>query len=61
LCRYNLPNQFFGIFPAGELDEDGAGMPWRGEIEQRLLRLPPLFWGSYNYCEVGLSKLNSVD
>jgi len=47
----NLPNQFFGIFPNGELDEDGAGMPWSEEIEQRLLRLPPLFWGSYNYCE----------
>ena len=33
----NLPNQFFGIFPKGELDEDGSGMPWSGEIEQRLL------------------------
>ena len=47
----NLPNQFFGIFPTGELDEDGVAMPWAREIEQRLLRLPSLFWNSYTYCE----------
>ena len=46
-----LPNQFFGIFPAGVLDDNGANAPWRDEIDQRLLRLPPLFWNQYTYCE----------
>jgi len=29
----------------GELDAHGDGMPWRDEIDQKLLALPPLFWG----------------
>ena len=47
----NLPNQFFGIFPTGYLDAVGSNMPWSSEIEQKLLRLPPLFWNQYTYCE----------
>ena len=36
----NLPIQFFGIFPEGELGLTEEGMPWEDEIEQRML-LPP--------------------
>lgn len=35
----NLPPQFFGIFPAGEIGE-GQEMPWSDEIDHRLF-LPP--------------------
>ena len=55
----NLPNQFFGIFPAGELDTDGSSMPWRDEIDTKLLRLPPLFWRSYTYCEAAFLHRDS--
>jgi hypothetical protein len=47
----NLPNAFFGIFPTGVLSVDGVGMPWRDEIHQKLLILPPLFWNQYTFCE----------
>lgn len=36
----NLPSQFYGIFPAGELSSDNESFPWADEIEQKLL-LPP--------------------
>mmetsp|Transcript_5307 Transcript_5307/g.11605 ORF Transcript_5307/g.11605 Transcript_5307/m.11605 type:complete len:498 (+) Transcript_5307:51-1544(+) len=36
----NLPPQFLGIFPAGELVSDDPNVPWADEIEQKLL-LPP--------------------
>lgn len=55
----NLPNQFFGIFPAGELDADGSSMPWRDEIDTKLLRLPPLFWNQYTYCEAAFLHRDS--
>lgn len=49
---FNLPNQFFGIFPAGYLDgQDDA--PWSDEIEQKLF-LPPSIGVSnaVRFCEV---------
>ena len=55
----NLPSQFFGIFPAGELDTDGSRMPWRDEIDTKLLRLPPLFWNQYTYCEAAFLHRDS--
>ena len=55
----NLPSQFFGIFPAGELDADGSRMPWRDEIATKLLRLPPLFWNQYTYCEAAFLHRDS--
>lgn len=55
----NLPNQFFGIFPAGELDADGSSMPWRDEIDTKLLLLPPLFWNQYTYCEAAFLHRDS--
>lgn len=36
----NLPPQFFGIFPSGELTTGDTNVPWADEIEQKLL-LPP--------------------
>ncbi|GFH17986.1 uncharacterized protein HaLaN_14718 [Haematococcus lacustris] len=36
----NLPPQFFGIFPAGELQSDDPDTPWADEIEQKVF-LPP--------------------
>jgi hypothetical protein len=48
----NLPSEFFGIFPTGELASDAdATMPWADEIETKLLVLPSLFWGCYTYAE----------
>jgi hypothetical protein len=38
----NLPPQFFGIFPAGELVSDDTDTPWGDEIEQKLLLPPPI-------------------
>lgn len=38
----NLPPQFFGIFPAGELVDGDTDTPWGGEIEQKLLLPPPI-------------------
>ncbi|KAL4432811.1 hypothetical protein ABPG77_008137 [Micractinium sp. CCAP 211/92] len=32
----NLPPQFFGIFPTGELRSDDASVPWADEIEQKV-------------------------
>jgi hypothetical protein len=43
----NLPNQFFGITPAGELSATERGMPWADEIEQRLLLPPSIGVGDY--------------
>ncbi|KAG2498386.1 hypothetical protein HYH03_003645 [Edaphochlamys debaryana] len=40
----NLPPQFFGIFPAGELLTDDASAPWADEIEQKVF-LPPSLGG----------------
>jgi hypothetical protein len=39
----NLPPQFFGIFPAGEVT-GGAEMPWSDEIDHKLF-LPPSIGG----------------
>ncbi len=36
----NLPPQFFGIFPTGELKTGDPDAPWADEIEQSLF-LPP--------------------
>eukprot|EP00775_Hariotina_reticulata_P008698 gene8698-8879_t len=38
----NLPPQFFGIFPAGELLDGDTSTPWADEIEQKLLLPPPI-------------------
>jgi hypothetical protein len=38
----NLPPQFFGIFPAGELVDGDTTTPWADEIEQKLLSPPPI-------------------
>jgi hypothetical protein len=38
----NLPPQFFGIFPAGELLDEDTTTPWADEIEQKLLLPPPI-------------------
>lgn len=37
----NLPPQFFGIFPAGEIRE-GQEMPWSDEIDHKLFLPPPI-------------------
>ncbi|GBF99275.1 hypothetical protein Rsub_12035 [Raphidocelis subcapitata] len=42
----NLPPQFFGIFPAGEVTQ-GAEMPWSGEIDHRLFLPPSIGVGDY--------------
>jgi hypothetical protein len=36
----NLPNEFLGIFPAGDLVDGDDTTPWADEIEQKVL-LPP--------------------
>lgn len=38
----NLPPQFFGIFPAGDLLDGDTSTPWADEIEQKLLLPPPI-------------------
>mmetsp|Transcript_11526 Transcript_11526/g.31413 ORF Transcript_11526/g.31413 Transcript_11526/m.31413 type:complete len:502 (+) Transcript_11526:120-1625(+) len=38
----NLPLQFFGIFPDGELKSDDPDAPWADEIEQKLFAPPPI-------------------
>jgi hypothetical protein len=53
----NLPNEFFGIFPTGTIDDDD--MPWATEIETKLLKLPSLFWGNYTYCEAAFYHADS--
>lgn len=40
----NLPNEWLGIFPAGELADDDTTTPWGDEIEQKVL-LPPQIGG----------------
>jgi hypothetical protein len=36
----NLPNEFLGIFAAGDLMDGDTTTPWADEIEQKVL-LPP--------------------
>ncbi|EFJ41123.1 hypothetical protein VOLCADRAFT_107814 [Volvox carteri f. nagariensis] len=43
----NLPPQFFGIFPAGELTTGDPDVPWAEEIEQKLFLPPSIGVGSY--------------
>lgn len=38
----NLPPQFFGIFPTGELQSDDPATPWADEIEQKLFLAPAI-------------------
>eukprot|EP00879_Flechtneria_rotunda_P019588 GHRR01020581.1.p1 GENE.GHRR01020581.1~~GHRR01020581.1.p1 ORF type:complete len:394 (+),score=84.45 GHRR01020581.1:401-1582(+) len=38
----NLPPQFFGIFPAGVLNADQQDIPWRDEIDYKVLLPPPI-------------------
>ncbi|WIA12372.1 hypothetical protein OEZ85_012420 [Tetradesmus obliquus] len=40
----NLPNEWLGIFPAGELADGDTNTPWADEIEQKVL-LPPQIAG----------------
>lgn len=43
----NLPPQFFGIFPAGELLSDDTDVPWADEISQKLFLPPSIGVGNY--------------
>ncbi|GIM12716.1 hypothetical protein Vretimale_15892, partial [Volvox reticuliferus] len=43
----NLPPQFFGIFPTGELTTGDPNVPWADEIEQKLFLPPSIGVGSY--------------
>ncbi|KAG1671868.1 hypothetical protein FOA52_003435 [Chlamydomonas sp. UWO 241] len=43
----NLPNEFLGINPTGELTPTEEGMPWADEIGQRLLLPPSISIGDY--------------
>eukprot|EP00877_Chromochloris_zofingiensis_P000565 jgi/Chrzof1/10509/Cz05g01130.t1 len=43
----NLPPQFFGIFPAGTLQNEDPDTPWADEIEQKLFLSPSLGIGDY--------------
>jgi len=43
----NLPPQFFGIFPTGELVSDDPDVPWADEIEQKLFLPPSIGVGNY--------------
>ncbi|GLC37188.1 hypothetical protein PLESTB_000989400 [Pleodorina starrii] len=43
----NLPPQFFGIFPAGELTTGDPDVPWADEIEQKLFLPPSIGVGNY--------------
>jgi len=47
----DLPNEFFGIFPAGVLGDAKDPPPWEDEIESELLTLPALGYGFYRYNE----------
>ena len=42
----NLPPQFFGIFPSGEISE-GEEMPWSDEIDHKLFLPPSIGVGDY--------------
>ncbi|KAJ9529414.1 hypothetical protein QJQ45_013718, partial [Haematococcus lacustris] len=49
----NLPPQFFGIFPAGELKSDDPDTPWADEIEQKVFLPPSIGVGDFvRFCEV---------
>ncbi|GFR43070.1 hypothetical protein Agub_g4077, partial [Astrephomene gubernaculifera] len=43
----NLPPQFFGIFPAGELTSGDPNVPWADEIEQKVFLPPSIGVGDY--------------
>lgn len=43
----NLPLQFYGIFPTGELYSNDPNVPWADEIEQKLLAPPSIGVGDY--------------
>ena len=43
----NLPPQLFGIFPAGNLENDDVSTPWAGEISQKVLFSPEVGIGPY--------------
>jgi len=49
----NLPPQFFGIFPAGEVGE-GDEMPWSDEIDHKLFLPPSIGEEACRWVELGV-------